>query len=1186
MNCQNCNAANRSDAKFCRECGAGLSAVCPNGHPVQSGSRFCDECGTAVVSGAVAPEIRSPTTARSPATGPTAERRWVSVMFVDLVGFTTFSEGRDAEDVRELLGHYFDEAQRLVSLYGGAIEKFIGDAVMAVWGTPVAQEDDAERAVRAALDLVAAVAALGEEHGAPGLRARAGVLTGEAAVTIGAEAEGMVIGDLVNTASRVQSAAEPGTVLVGDSTRRATESSIVYQDAGVHEMKGKAEPMRLWRAGRVVAGRRGALKSTSLEAPFVGRDRELRLMKESVHASAEEKRAHLLSVIGIGGIGKSRLAWEFEKYIDGLVENFPWHRGRCLAYGEGVTYWALAEMVRMRARIAEAEDPSTAVPKLRATIEQYVKDPEEREWIEPRLAHLLGLEERTARDPEDLFSAWRLFFERIAETGPTILVFEDMQWADPSLIDFVDYLMTWSKNHPLFVVALTRPEFLERHVAWATTRRGFTPMYLEPLSPETMGRLIAGLVPGLPDQLRATILDRAEGVPLYAVETVRMLLDKGLLVQDGTTYRPTGPIEQLEVPETLQALIAARLDGLDATERRLMQDAAVLGKTFTKASLSAMTGLADTELGRVLTSLVRKEFLSIESDPRSPERGQYGFLQDLVRKVAYETLARKDRKARHLAAAAYLEGAWGAEEDEIVEVLAAHYLEAYNAVPNAPDTRDVKAKARDALARAGKRAASLAAGEEARRYFEQAIELADDPLRRAELHESAAGMARLGAKSERAAEHYEAAMTLYSSAGQTHPAARASAAYANVIRDLGRGDEALRMMESAFEVLSQEEPDGDLAEFAAELGRQLYFAGRHGEAAERIELALRTAEVHELPETFSQALNTRSLILQAQGRSEESLLLQQHALHVALENDLSGAALRSYANMCSLLHERTQHEEELDLTVRWIDLATRVGNWRFELAGRAAMLWPLYALGRWDELVDLAREIEASEYFERVATLAGEFCVAAFTLLQRGEIDAARGVTERSFATDVSTDIQDVASNAWVRAWLHIAEGSNAEALSAAEQSLKAGLPLGIRTPIARDAFVVLVEAAVANKDIEPVERTIAFLDGLKPGERTPFVEAHAPRFRARLAIMRGVEDGVEDAYASSASLFRELQMPFWLAVTLLEHGEWLVSVGRGDEARPLLDEAREIFTKLGARPWLERLAGAAGSSAEEATMA
>jgi class 3 adenylate cyclase len=548
--------------------------------------RFCGECAQPLDAEAASATPVPP----EPTSAAAAERRLVSVLFADLVGFTTLSEGRDAEEVRELLSRYFEAARTLIERYGGTVEKFIGDAVMAVWGTPTATEDDAERAVRAALELTSAVAALGEEVSAPELQARAGVLTGEAAVTPNAQGEGMVAGDLVNAASRVQAAAPPGQVYVGEATRRATAETIAFEEAGSHELKGKTGLVPLWCALRVVSGVRGSLKSPGLEAPFVGRSRELRLIKELFHACAEERKAHLFSVTGIAGIGKSRLGWEFYKYFDGLAETVYWHRGRCLAYGEGVTYWALADMVRMRARIAEDEEPHSALEKLRATLDEHILDPEDRRFVEPRLAHLLGLEEHEARERQDLFAAWRLFFERLAEVYPTVLMFEDMQWADRSLLDFIEYLLEWSRDHPLYVITLARPELLERRPTWGAGHRNFTSLHLEPLAAEAMQELLAGLVPGLPEELRAQILARAEGVPLYAVETVRMLLDRGLLVQQGSVYRPVGAIETLAVPETLHALIAARLDGLSADERRILQDGAVLGKTFTRQALAPPIG--------------------------------------------------------------------------------------------------------------------------------------------------------------------------------------------------------------------------------------------------------------------------------------------------------------------------------------------------------------------------------------------------------------------------------------------------------------------------------------------------------------------------------------------------------------------------------------------------------------------
>ena len=506
MTCPSCGTGNEPGRKFCSECGAKLALACAAcGTANSPDAKFCGECG-ARLSGDPGPAEHEPPS--DPA--PEAERRLVSVLFADLVGFTTLSETRDAEEVRELLSRYFDDARQVIGRYGGTVEKFIGDAVMAVWGAPVAMEDDAERAVRAALELVEVVAALGLEVGASDLSLRAGVVTGEAAVTVGAVGQGMVAGDLVNTASRVQAVAEPGTVLVGDATRRMTEAAIAYEDAGSHELKGKAEPLLLSRPVRVIAGRRGEGRFTGLEAPFIGREAELRLVKELFHATADEGKARVVSVIGVAGIGKSRLAWEFDKYTDGLIDEIWWHKGRCLPYGEGIAYWALAEMLRMRAGIAEDEEPAAAQTKLRVTIETHVHDPEERAWIEPRLAHLLGLAERTAPDQQDLFSAWRLFFERMAEQGPVVLLFEDLHWADAALLDFVEYLLDWSRNYPLFILTLARPELVEHRPTWGAGKRNFHSLVLEPL-PEEARRVLLGLVPGLPDDLRQQIRDRAEG---------------------------------------------------------------------------------------------------------------------------------------------------------------------------------------------------------------------------------------------------------------------------------------------------------------------------------------------------------------------------------------------------------------------------------------------------------------------------------------------------------------------------------------------------------------------------------------------------------------------------------------------------------------------------------------------------
>ena len=924
MVCPSCGTTNEPGRKFCGECGEPLARTCPACGAANAPTvKFCGECGTSLTA------TSTPGPAAAPE--PVAERRLVSVLFADLVGFTAASEERDAEETRELLSRYFDRARTIVERYGGTVEKFIGDAVMAVWGTPVAQEDDAERAVRAALDLVAAVAELGDE-----LHARAGVSTGEAAVTLGADGQGMVAGDLVNTASRIQSAAERGAVLVGEATKRATEAAITYDEVGEHELKGKAEPVALWRVRRVVAARGGAQRSERLEPPFVGRERELRLVKDLFHATAEERKARLVSVVGIAGIGKSRLAWELEKYIDGLVDSIWWWRGRCLAYGEGVTYWALAEMVRTRADIVEGEPPATARPKLRAALEEYITDPGERDWIELRFAHLLGLEEHAAFDREDLFAAWRLYFERLAEHQPAVLVFEDMQWADVSLLEFVEYLLEWSRNHPIYVVTLARPELTESHPSWGAGKRNFTALTLEPLAEGAMEELLDGFVPGLPAELREQILVRAEGVPLYAVETVRMLLDRGLLEQVGDEYRPTGPIEALQVPETLHALVAARIDSLEPEQRRLIQNASVLGKTFAGEALAHLSDRTTAELEPMLAALVRREVLTVQSDPRSPERGQYSFVQDLLRRVAYDTLARAERKTRHLAAASYLEGSWGPAEQEIAEVVSSHYMEAYRVAPDADDAEEIRQHARAMLVRAGERAASLAANEEAQRYFEQAAELVDSTDEAADLRERAGRTAWRAGNPAAAREHFDAAVAAFESIGLTHPAARVRAALAEVVWQDGNIEDALAMLEQSFDVLSEEEQDADLAAVAAQLGRLRFFAGRPEQAAEPIELALEIAESLRLTEVFVQALITKSLLLGTRGRSDEGEALNRYALQVALDNDLHAEALRAYMNLAAAAAQWDRYRESYELAVAGRELARRAGIRLMELNLRAA----------------------------------------------------------------------------------------------------------------------------------------------------------------------------------------------------------------------------------------------------------
>jgi class 3 adenylate cyclase/tetratricopeptide (TPR) repeat protein len=1172
--CASCGRENREGRKFCVGCGRPLAveltcAAC--GAPYEPDESFCGDCGAPLAA------MRAPPTPAVvvSAEAAVAERRLVSVLFADLVGFTSLSESRDPEEVRELLSRYFDTCRRLVELYGGTVEKFIGDAVMAVWGTPVATEDDAERAVRTALDLVAAVQALGQEAGVEELRARAGVMTGEAAVNLAAVGQGMVAGDLVNTASRVQSVAEPGSVFVGETTRRTTEGTVVYEPAGSFELKGKEGETSLWRAVRVVSGRGGSLKSEGLEAPFVGRERELRQIKDLFHVCAEEGRAQLVSVTGIAGIGKSRLAWEFYKYFDGIAQTIYWHRGRCLAYGEGVTYWALADMVRMRCRIAEDDPQEEALQKLQAALEEHLLDPEERRFVEPRLAQLLALAEGPSHERQDLFAAWRLFFERLADAYPTALVFEDMQWADSSLLDFVEYLLEWSRDKPLFVVTLARLELSEKRPTWGAGHRNFTSMYLEPLSEQAMQELLVGLVPGLPTALRDRILARAEGVPLYAVETVRMLLDRGLLVEDGATYKLVGEVETLEVPETLHALIAARLDGLSPEERKTLGDAAVLGKTFAPHALAALSGLERDRLDELLGGLVRREVLGLQSDPRSPEQGQYSFLQDLLRHVAYETLPRRERRAKHLAAADHLTATLG--EEEVAEVVASHLLNAYRLDPDAPDAEALRGKAHQALFQAGERAASLGASSEAQRYFEQVAELASELQGQAVALNRAGEMALGAGETERAAELFAQAIELYEAAGDSHAAARASSSLAGAEQHLGRIEQAIERMEAAYQLVGEDDPDADLVFLIQRLGGAHWFAGNPERSAELTERSLDLAEALQLPEELVRGWNRKAVLISPR-RPEEARSLLQAALDAALAHELYPAASVACAELSDQGFRRDRYSESLDHLEQALELARRIGHRPGEWFALSEMTYALTMLGRWQEALARLAEIP-DEQIGKSALLLSPVDGILDIYVRRGQLDEARRLLSRYEELGRSGDIQAASAYQPALAAVRLAEGDHRAALAAAEQALATRETLGIAAQGAKLAFLYALEAARALGDEAKMNELLEIVEALAPGLRPPFLDATAHRFRAHLA---GADPGADRHYSTAEAQLRSLELPFHLAVAQLEHAEWLTVRGHPDDAQPLLAGARETFERLQAKPWLERVDSVSpGSRAE-----
>jgi class 3 adenylate cyclase/tetratricopeptide (TPR) repeat protein len=998
LTCANCGTQNDPGRKFCAECGQRLATPCPVcGTPNPAAAKFCGECGNALgetleLSAAATP-LRSEIAAPSATGGPVAERRLVSVLFVDLVGFTTASEQRDAEDTRDLLSRYFETAREIVDRHGGVIEKFIGDAVMAVWGAPTAHEDDAERAVRTALQMVEAVGGL--DAGEQSLQARAGVLTGEAAVTIGASGQGMVAGDLVNTASRLQSAAAPGTVLVGEATYRAASGAIAFEEADEQHLKGKEAPVRAWRAVAVVARRRGEGKVATLEPPFVGRDEELRTLKEQFHATEREGKPRLVTLVGQAGIGKSRLGWELEKYLDGVVETVFWHEGRSPSYGEGISYWALAEMVRGRAGIAESDDPETARNRLAETVAQFVPDSNERRWIEPRLTGLLGLAELPSESREALFAAWRTFFERMADQQTVLLVFWDLQWADQGLLDFIEHLLSWSKSSPIFVLAEARPELFGRRPGWGVTVRASTSVHLEPLDDKHMRMLLAGILPTLPETAARAIVQRAEGVPLYAVETLRMLIDRGVMQQqaDGAHYELVGALPDLAVPETLHALIAARLDALDPEDRALLTDAAVLGLSFTAPALQALSGLEANTLAARMDALVRHELVVLDVDPRSPERGQYRFVQGVVREIAHQSLAKRERRAKHLAAARYFE-ALG--EDELSGVLASHYLAAYRATPAGPEADALAAQARVALRAAADRASALHSQVGALRYLEQALDVTTDPTERASIHERAATAATFAANTPAAIDHARQAEEIYTRAGDRLGVLRMRTLQGWVKLSEHGDRDAVAILERALADVADLPPSREIAWAQSELGRALMVAGSP-EALVWVDRAIENQSLLT-PIQVVEALITKGTMLIQVDRFAEAEVLLRGAIVVADRFGDPQASLRARNNLLGIVHRRSI-EEGLALAMEVVEVGRRYGSNTWILQGSGEALSAAFTLGRWDDLIEEVRsDIPDSEgNFYRIW-----FEVEiANRLAYRGHADEALRTVQRSMEAPV-----------------------------------------------------------------------------------------------------------------------------------------------------------------------------------------
>jgi predicted ATPase/class 3 adenylate cyclase len=1089
-------------------------ATCPAcAHENRGSARFCDSCGAALALEAPGRE----------------ERKVVTVLFADLVGFTSRAEQLDPEDVRALLSPYYARLRVELERFGGTVEKFIGDAVMALFGAPIAHEDDPERAVRAALAIRDWV--VDEEAE---LQLRIAVNTGEALIALGArpsQGEGMASGDVVNTTARLQSAAPVNGILVGETTYRATRHVIDYRDAEPVAAKGKAEPIPVWEAS--AARSRVGSEAVSMRAPLIGRSRELDQLMDAFERARQERSTQHVTLVGVPGIGKSRLVAELLAHVDSLEEIVFWRHGRSLPYGEGAAFWALGEMVKAQAGILESDLPEDAARKLHETVAQHVQQ-SERSWVEGKLRALVGLggEDKMGGAREESFSAWRRFLEALAEQRPLVLVFEDLHWAGDELLDFVDELPEWVEDAPLLVLCTARPELLDRRPGWGGGKRNALTISLSPLASDETAQLLASLLERavLPAETQTALLQRAGGNPLYAEQFARMLAEGGA-VGDA-------------LPETVQGIIAARLDSLGDSEKRLLQDAAVLGKVFWAGSLATITGSDRTTIEQHLRALGRKEF--VRRERRSSVEGEleYAFNHVLVRDVAYGQIPRTERAAKHRRAAEWIESL--GRTDDQAELLAHHYLSALELVRASGGEDDVLAvRARAAVRAAAAQAFALHAYAAAARSFELAAGLAGEPdpgRPRAILGHA---LALKALNDERRFDRLEEAAKALVAAGDTDGAAEAESAMAETWWHAGDGKRCVASLERAGELVRGSEASVTGARVLAQMGR---FYALFGELENAMELARKslvfaeTLERDDIRATNLITLGTAGFYL-TDLDVEGSLAQVRAGLDLALATGDLWEASRGWSNLGSevqSLGDLVAAEEALTEAHRIIERIGHVPGMRFSGGN---LIDIDFVTGRWqsterraDDFLDVSAK-SGSHYMDGIA-----LCARSVIALARDRAELARADVDRAIAAgrrigDPQMTIPALATGAFV--YVELGELEHARALL---QELEPTAFIG--------------GAALAFFAASALDDAGAFRERARPFARGTRWD------RAADAVLDG-------RWVEAADEYQEIGALPYAALAALRATQTLVAEGRRAEADNELRRALAFFRSVGATRYI-----------------
>lgn len=977
------------------------------GRESPEGFRFCGGCGAALaVEGSAARE----------------ERKVVSVLFCDLVGSTAQAARMDPEDVHIRLSRYHGRVRSELERFGGVVEKFIGDAVVGLFGAPTAHGDDPERAVRAALSI------RDWAGGQSDFQVRIGVNTGEALIALAARpeaGEGMASGDVVNVAARLQAAAPVNGILVGAQAYRATERVIEYRSAEPVAAKGKEAPVAVWEVVRP-RSQLGIEPDRVSSAPLIGRSAELELLLSALEHACDARGAQLVTLVGAPGIGKSRLLRELVAGGDRGDSPVKWLHGRSLPYGEGVSYWALGEMVKALLGMLDTDAPSEAGAKLARGVRERIADGADADWIESHLRRLVGLaasEEVVADRRGEAFAAWRRFFEAVAEQRPLALVFEDLHWADDGLLDFIEELVDRATAVPLVLVASARPELLERRPSWSEGKPNASTIGLAALSNEDTARLVGALLERskLPTEVQATLLERAGGNPLYAEEFVRMVTARGSA--------------GLELPESVQGLIAARLDALAPDDKSLLQSAAVIGKVFWSGALAAVAEIDRFSVEQRLLALERGEFVrEVQRGSMAGER-EYMFDHVLVRDVAYGAIPRAVRAQRHRRAAVWIESL-GRPEDH-ADMLAHHYLAALELSRAATvDIGPLVGSAAGALWRAGDRAFGLNAFARAVRLYDEALTLGVPSEGRPQILYRL-GVARWLAGDDRHVAALEQARDALLAAGDPDAAAEASATLSEAHWRTGAPRRAENELERARELLRGRGPTRAAARVLAQRARLAMVAGHNEEAIRTGAEALRLAEQLGLDELVPSALQSIGVARAATGDVAAGIADLERAIETAARANNPDAA-RAYNNLAASLSERGELERAEALLEEGLRVADRLGNATIARFMRMVLSVVRYYRGRWEEALrgadELIAECEAGSphYLESQARQVSARIRLARDDPEAATIDIARALEQAREGGEAQSLVPVLAAAVQVHAEL----GRDAEATAAVRELL------------------------------------------------------------------------------------------------------------------------------------------------------